>query len=100
VFTAEGYHSDLNETFMVGKVEPVAAKLVKATHDCLAAAVAMCRPGVFYREVGTVITKVAKAAGFSVVTTFCGHGVGKLFHGPPNIPHYANNKAVGVMKAG
>lgn len=37
---------------------------------------------------------------FSVVKTYCGHGIGDLFHCAPNIPHYAHNKAVGVMKVG
>jgi methionyl aminopeptidase len=31
---------------------------------------------------------------------FSGHGVGALFHCTPNIPHYAKNKAVGVLKPG
>ena len=50
--------------------------------------------------VGKAITKVAHKAGFSVIRTFCGHGVGRLFHGNPSIPHYKNNRAVGVMKPG
>lgn len=37
---------------------------------------------------------------FSVVKTYCGHGIGDLFHCAPNIPHYAHNKAVGIMKEG
>ena len=28
------------------------------------------------------------------------HHLFRLFHGPPTIPHYAKNKAVGVMRAG
>ena len=32
--------------------------------------------------------------------SYCGHGINSLFHATPNVPHYANNKAVGVMKAG
>jgi hypothetical protein len=35
-----------------------------------------------------------------VVKSYCGHGIGDLFHCAPNIPHYAHNKAVGVMKEG
>ncbi|KAF3558053.1 hypothetical protein F2Q69_00010878 [Brassica cretica] len=35
-----------------------------------------------------------------VVRSYYGHGIGDLFHCAPNIPHYARNKAVGVMKAG
>lgn len=39
-------------------------------------------------------------ARFSVVKAYCGHGIGKLFHCAPNVPHYARNKAVGSMKEG
>lgn len=60
----------------------------------------MCRPGQMYRELGNVISKHAHKKGFSVVKSYCGHGVGRLFHGPPNVPHYGNNKAIGVMKVG
>jgi methionyl aminopeptidase len=34
------------------------------------------------------------------VTTYCGHGVGELFHTAPTIPHYQYNKAKGTMQAG
>ena len=43
---------------------------------------------------------VARANNCAVVRTYTGHGVNQLFHGAPNIPHYAKNKAVGMMKAG
>jgi methionyl aminopeptidase len=36
----------------------------------------------------------------SVVKTYCGHGVGRLFHCAPNVPHYKNNKGTGAMKKG
>ena len=38
--------------------------------------------------------------GCSVVKTYCGHGIGHLFHTGPNVPHYAKNKAKGVMRKG
>jgi len=53
-----------------------------------------------YRDVGNVIEKHAKECGLSVVRTYTGHGVGKLFHCAPNVPHYANNKTPGFMKVG
>lgn len=37
---------------------------------------------------------------YSVVKTYCGHGIGKLFHCAPSVPHYARNKAVGTMQVG
>ncbi|OON19264.1 methionyl aminopeptidase domain protein [Opisthorchis viverrini] len=49
---------------------------------------------------GDIITKQAAVDGFSVVRTYSGHGIHRLFHCPPNVPHYARNKAVGVMKPG
>ena len=58
------------------------------------------KPGVKYREVGNIIQKHAQSEGFSVVRSYCGHGIHKLFHCAPNVPHYAKNKAVGVMKPG
>ena len=46
------------------------------------------------------ITRVAKTYNFSVVKSYCGHGVGRQFHCAPNVPHYAQNKAVGFMRVG
>ena len=95
-----GWHADLNETFLVGEVDEAGRRLVRVTHECLMKAIAICRPGTRYREVGDVITRHAHANGFSVVRAYCGHGTGDLFHCAPNVPHYANNKAKGVMKEG
>jgi methionyl aminopeptidase len=101
IYTSDGFHSDLNETYIVGsKTNEKGRKLVQCAYECLRVAVSACKPGVMYRDLGTLITRTAGAYGFSVVTSFCGHGVGRLFHGAPNVPHYAKNKAVGYMKAG
>lgn len=60
----------------------------------------ICKPGTMYKEVGNVIEKYVTDHGLSVVRSYTGHGVGKLFHGSPNIPHYGKNKTPGFMKAG
>merc|ERR1711862_595830 len=65
----------------------------KAISECV-------KPGTKYREVGNVIQKHATMGGYSVVRSYCGHGIHKLFHCAPNVPHYKRNKAVGVMKPG
>ncbi len=95
-----GYHSDLNETFLVGPVDDDGRRLVETSFRCLAAAIEMVKPGTLYRDFGTAISKVAKAAGCSVVNTYCGHGIGTLFHTAPNVPHYAKNKAKGILQPG
>lgn len=53
-------------------------------------AIAIVRPGEKYREIGNVIQKHAQAQGFSVVRSYCGHGIHRLFHTAPNVPHYAS----------
>uniref|UniRef100_A0A4W3I423 Methionine aminopeptidase n=1 Tax=Callorhinchus milii TaxID=7868 RepID=A0A4W3I423_CALMI len=95
-----GFHGDLNETFFVGEIDEGAKKLVQTTFECLMHAIDSVKPGIRYRELGNIIQKHAHANGFSVVRSYCGHGIHRLFHTAPNVPHYAKNKAVGVMKAG
>ncbi|XP_026481948.1 methionine aminopeptidase 1 [Ctenocephalides felis] len=95
-----GFHGDLNETFFVGNVLEKHKKLVQVTYECLSKAIDIVKPGEKYREIGNVIQKHAQAHGFSVVRSYCGHGIHRLFHTAPNVPHYAKNKAIGVMKPG
>ena len=96
----DGFHADLNETFAVGEVSEASKKLIEATHTCLMKAIAHCKPGSMYRELGNIISKHAEPLGFSVVRRYQGHGVGRNFHQAPMVPHYAGNKAVGFMKPG
>lgn len=95
-----GYHSDLNETFFVGEVSAESENLVSTAYQCLAASAALIKPGALYRDFGNTISKIAQSHGCSVVTTYCGHGIGQLFHTAPNVPHYAKNKAKGVCQPG
>ena len=39
-------------------------------------------------DIGEAIQSYVEKEGFSVVRDFCGHGIGKIFHTPPNILHY------------
>lgn len=95
-----GFHGDLNETFFVGNVAEHHKNLVKVTFESLMKAIDIVKPGERYREIGNVIEKHVRSHGFSVVRSYCGHGIHRLFHTAPNVPHYAKNNAVGVMKAG
>lgn len=95
-----GFHGDLNETFFVGEVKEEHKKLVKTTYEALSKAIEIVKPGEKYREIGNVIQKHVQKNGYSVVKSYCGHGIHELFHTAPNVPHYAKNSAVGIMKAG
>ncbi|KIY43344.1 methionine aminopeptidase [Fistulina hepatica ATCC 64428] len=95
----DGFHGDVNATYPVGDVNEGSKKLIRTTRKALDDVIAMCKPGVLFRDLGKVIEPVARTNGCSVVRTYTGHGINNVFHAAPtNIPHYAKNKAVGTMK--
>ncbi|KAI0695902.1 methionine aminopeptidase [Cytidiella melzeri] len=96
----DGFHGDLNATYPVGRVDEESMKLMRVTRQSLDAAIALCKPGALFRDIGKAIEPVARSGGCAVVRTYCGHGINDLFHCAPNVPHYAKNKAIGTMKAG
>lgn len=50
-----GYHGDLNETYPVGKIDEESEKLIRVTRECLDAAIAICKPGALFRDIGKVM---------------------------------------------
>ncbi|EAA30034.1 methionine aminopeptidase 1 [Neurospora crassa] len=99
----EGYHGDLNETYYVGdkaKADADSVRVVETARECLEEAIKLVKPGTLFRDFGNVIEAHAKSRGCSVIRTYVGHGINKTFHCPPNIPHYAKNRAVGECKPG
>ncbi|KKA26786.1 hypothetical protein TD95_003159 [Thielaviopsis punctulata] len=99
----EGYHGDLNETYYIGdkaKADPDSVRVTECARECLDLAIKAVKPGVLFREFGNIIEEHAKSRDCSVIRTYCGHGINKLFHCPPNIPHYAKNKTIGEAKPG
>ncbi|KAJ9103114.1 hypothetical protein QFC21_002536 [Naganishia friedmannii] len=95
-----GFHGDLNATYPVGKVDPASLELIKTTKESLDEAIAICKPGVLYRDIGNKIESVVKPKGFSIVRQYTGHGIDQRFHCNPNIVHYAGSKTPGKMEVG
>jgi methionyl aminopeptidase len=48
-----GFHGDCSAMFLVGEVDEVGQALVKATELSLENAIAICRPGEFFCNIGT-----------------------------------------------
>ncbi len=84
----DGYHGDTSKTYLVGTPSPVAKTLVEVTEECLRLGIAAVKPGGYVGDIGAAIQAHAEAAGFSEVRDFVGHGVGRIFHTAPQIPHY------------
>jgi len=65
-----GFHGDLNETFLVGEVAQSSKDLVKATYDSLMKAIEICKPDTMYRNVGKTISDYVEELGYSVVRSY------------------------------
>lgn len=84
----DGYHGDTSRMFIVGTPSPAAKKLVETTQECLMRGIAAVQPGGRIGDIGAAIQEYAEAQGFSVVRDFVGHGINRVFHTAPQIPHY------------
>ncbi|KIR54229.1 methionine aminopeptidase, type I [Cryptococcus gattii Ru294] len=95
-----GFHGDLNATYPVGKVDEESQDLMDTTKRAMDEAIAICKPGVPYREIGNKIEEITKPKGYGIVRRYTGHGINHLFHGLPTIVHYGGSKTPGRMEVG
>ena len=76
-----GFHGDLNATYPVGTVDKESLDLMFTTKRAMEDAIAICKPGVAYREIGNKIEEVVKPMGYSIVRRYTGHGIHSLVSG-------------------
>jgi len=86
--TLGGYVADSALTVAVGRVDGEALRLLAVTQGSLEAAIEQCRVGNRLGDVSHAVQEVVEAAGFSVVRSLVGHGVGKEMHEDPQIPNF------------
>lgn len=84
----DGFIGDTAETVMVGVTDPDTIRLVRTAKAALDVAIEKARAGRRLSDVSNAIEKTAKAAGFSVVRDFVGHGIGREMHEEPQIPNF------------
>ncbi|BAU12064.1 methionine aminopeptidase [Leptolyngbya sp. NIES-3755] len=84
----EGYHGDTSRMFLVGNPSEAARKLVEVTKEAMMRGIAEVKPGARVGDIGAAIQEYAESNGFSVVRDMVGHGVGRVFHTEPQIPHF------------
>ncbi len=82
------WHGDTSRMFFVGNVSVKSKNLVSTTYDSMMKAISIIKNGIHLGDIGEAIQTHVEKKGFSVVRDFCGHGIGKTFHLPPNILHY------------
>ena len=96
----EGVIVDAAITIPVGKVNEESKKLIRATEQALVAGIAQTVPGNHMGDISHAIQGEIESAGFSVVKSLGGHGVGFLVHEEPFIPNYGRAGAGMALKEG
>ena len=87
----DGWHGDTSRMFCAGEVSVKSKNLISTTYNSMMKALSIVKNGIHLGDIGEVIQTYVEQKGFSVVRDFCGHGIGKIFHEPPNILHYGKS---------
>ena len=96
----DGWFGDTSRMFVAGKLPRKAERLVQVTHDALMKGIEAVKPGNTFGDIGYAIQSFVEGHRMSVVRDFCGHGLGRVFHAPPNVLHYGRRGSGAVLEEG
>ncbi len=95
-----GYYGDHAVTFPVGGVGPEAKELLQCCEESLFKGIEQARPGNRLLDISHAVQKHAEGAGFSVVRSYVGHGVGTNLHEEPQVPNFGEPGRGPELRAG
>ena len=96
----DGWYGDTSRMYVAGKLPRKAERLIEVTHDALMKGIEVVRPGATFGDIGYAIQTFVEGHRMSVVRDFCGHGLGRVFHAPPNVLHYGRPGTGAVLEEG
>lgn len=95
-----GYIADSSKTYLVGDVAAPARRLVQVTYEAMWKGIRAVRPGARLGDVGHAIERHARRHGYAVVREYCGHGIGREMHEPPQVLHWGRPQTGLVLREG
>jgi len=84
----QGFFGDAARTVPVGEVPETTLRLLRVTREALYAGIVQAKIGNRISDISRAVQEVAENAGYSVVTEFAGHGIGRRLHEDPQVPNY------------
>lgn len=96
----DGWHGDTSRMYAAGVPTTKARLLMDVTYDAMMKGIAAIRPGATLGDIGAAIQAHVERNRFSVVRDFCGHGIGRSFHAPPNVLHFGKRGDGPALKPG
>jgi methionyl aminopeptidase len=89
--TLDGFVADSAWTFAVGEVSDEAQRLLDAGRAALEAGIEQARGGLMIGDISAAVQTATEEAGFSVIRSLVGHGVGRSMHEDPQIPNFVSS---------
>ena len=86
--TLDGFVADSARTFGVGEISDEAERLLEACQAALAAGIDQARVGNRVGGISAAVQQTTEEAGFAVVRSLVGHGVGRSYHEDPQVPNF------------
>lgn len=83
-----GFYGDSAVTVAVGRISGETLKLVQVTEEALYLGIKQAVVGNRLTDISNAVQQHVESAGFSVVTEFVGHGIGRQLHEEPQVPNY------------
>ena len=96
----DDHHGDTSRMFCAGDASIKSKNLIDVTYESMMKGISIIKPGIKLGDIGATIQEYVESNGFSVVRDFCGHGIGKIFHQPPNVLHYGKKNTGIELKTG
>ena len=96
----DGWFGDTSRMYVAGKLSRKTERLLQVTHDALFKGIEAVKPGNTFGDIGAAIQTFVEGHRMSVVRDFCGHGLGRVFHAPPNVVHYGRPSTGAVLEPG
>lgn len=98
--TLNGLVADSAVTLPVGEIDPEAQRLLDVCQEALAAGIEQAQVDNHLSDISHAVQTVVEEAGFSVVRSLVGHGVGRSYHEDPQIPNYGPPGRGPVLQSG
>ena len=96
----DGWFGDTSRMYVAGKLSRKSERLIQVTHDALMVGIEAVKPGNTFGDIGFAIQQFVETHRMSVVRDFCGHGLGRVFHSPPNVLHYGRPGTGATLEEG
>src|SRR5688500_6527641 len=96
----DGYVADAARTVIIGGTDGIGARLAAAAERAFEAALRVAKVGTPVNHIGRAVDKEVRRAGFTVVRSLTGHGVGRTIHEEPSVPNYCNRWQKDVLTEG